>query len=93
MFGHPGHGQQHQRPAQGYPNQWTAQADAVPCSQYLCPATLDCVPNPAQCPCPYAQDIKCLVPDADDKEGATVFCVRGAEECDEVKRLTALFGK
>ncbi|CAL1701184.1 unnamed protein product [Somion occarium] len=93
MFGQPHPGQQHgQRQAQ-YPGQWAAQAEAVPCSEYLCPGTLNCVPNPSQCPCPDVQDIKCLVPDAQDKDGATVVCVRGAHECSEVKLLAGLYSK
>jgi hypothetical protein len=49
--------------------------------------TLECVANPAQCPCPDVQDIKCSVPDAEDEEAATVVCVRGQQECKEVERL------
>jgi hypothetical protein len=60
---------------------------SVSCSQYLCPTTLDCVTKPAQCPCPDVQDIKCIIPDAQDNEAATVVCVRGQHECKEVERL------
>ncbi|KAL4241960.1 Long chronological lifespan protein 2 [Abortiporus biennis] len=49
------------------PGQWAAQADAVPCSQYLCPDSLVCVATPSQCPCPDPQDIKCLIPDVDKR--------------------------
>ncbi|KAJ7904748.1 hypothetical protein B0H14DRAFT_2664216, partial [Mycena olivaceomarginata] len=59
----------------------------VSCSQYLCPATLDCVGSPIDCPCPDAEDIKCVIPDAEEKEG-TVVCVRGTDECQAVERLT-----
>ena len=63
----------------------------VPCSQYLCPDTLVCVSNPSDCPCPSVEDIKCLIPDAEDRESATVTCVRGAHDCSEVERLYKRF--
>lgn len=65
----------------------------VQCSQYLCPDTLDCVDTPSACPCPNEQDIKCLIPDALDKAGATVMCVRGDAECAEVIRLMKKYSK
>ncbi|KAF7352590.1 Long chronological lifespan protein 2 [Mycena venus] len=67
-------------------SQWAANLESVSCSQYLCPATLDCVGSPVDCPCPDAEDIKCLIPDAEEKEG-TVVCVRGNDECRQVERL------
>ncbi len=64
----------------------------VSCSQYLCPMTLDCVDSPSECPCPNAEDIKCLIPDMDgDVDDATVVCVRGQQECAEVERLMKRF--
>ncbi|KAJ6598845.1 hypothetical protein DFH09DRAFT_902838 [Mycena vulgaris] len=66
-------------------SQWAAHLESVACSQYLCPATLDCVGSPVDCPCPDAEDIKCTIPDAD--EGATVVCVRGNNDCQHVERL------
>ncbi|KAJ7228456.1 hypothetical protein GGX14DRAFT_612967 [Mycena pura] len=68
-------------------SQWAAHLESVSCSQYLCPATLDCVDGPVDCPCPDAEDIKCTIPDADDVKGATVVCVRGDDECQQVERL------
>lgn len=59
----------------------------VQCSQYLCPATLDCVPTPADCPCPDVQDVKCTIPNAGGDDEAMVICVRGSNECTEVERL------
>jgi hypothetical protein len=60
----------------------------VGCSQYLCPATLDCVAHPAHCPCPDVQDVKCIIPDADGDEGeGTVVCVRGGTDCSQLERL------
>jgi hypothetical protein len=60
----------------------------VQCSHYLCPMTLDCADHPSQCPCPYPEDIKCVIPDMDgDVDDATVMCVRGQQECAEVERL------
>ena len=61
----------------------------VPCSQYLCPDTLVCVSNPADCPCPDAEDVKCLIPDGRGKQQATVVCTRGAIDCKQVERLTS----
>lgn len=66
---------------------------AVPCSHYLCPDTLVCVSNPTHCPCPNAEDVRCMVPDAEEKGGATVLCVRGASDCAEVEKLTRKFAK
>lgn len=60
----------------------------VSCARYLCPLTLDCVGHPVECSCPNAEDIKCLVPDMDgDVDDATVVCVRGKQECQEVEVL------
>lgn len=55
----------------------------VPCSAYLCPDTLVCVDTPHQCPCPNAEDIRCLIPDTHDKAAGTVICVRGGG-CEDV---------
>ncbi|KAG8218680.1 hypothetical protein J3R82DRAFT_4347 [Butyriboletus roseoflavus] len=60
---------------------------AVPCSLYLCPDSLVCVARPSECPCPREEDVKCIVPDAEDEEGGTVVCVRGASGCGAVERL------
>lgn len=66
---------------------------AVPCNKYLCPTTLDCVDVPVQCPCPYAEDIKCIIPDhgldgKPDKTGAaTVVCVSGKDACLGLQKL------
>ncbi|KAF8195659.1 hypothetical protein K438DRAFT_1826313 [Mycena galopus ATCC 62051] len=79
MFGQQHH-QQQQAP------QWSSHLESVSCSQYLCPATLDCVGSPVDCPCPDAEDIKCIIPDAEEKEG-TVICVRGSNECRHVEQL------
>ncbi|KAF9782972.1 hypothetical protein BJ322DRAFT_1073676 [Thelephora terrestris] len=73
--------QQRQRPPGA--DHWRAQADAVPCSAYLCPDTLVCVDSPSQCPCPNVEDIKCLIPDFQDKLAGTVICVRGGG-CEDV---------
>ncbi|KAJ7240358.1 hypothetical protein B0H12DRAFT_987570, partial [Mycena haematopus] len=82
-------GQQHQQQQQQHhsgASQWAAHLESVSCSDYLCPATLDCVGSPIDCPCPDAEDIKCLIPDAEEKEG-TVVCVRGNNECRHVEEL------
>ncbi|KIJ57031.1 hypothetical protein M422DRAFT_149088 [Sphaerobolus stellatus SS14] len=80
-----GHGQQQQQGQQQ--NVYAHQSQAVQCSAYLCPKTLDCVPSPDACPCPYPEDIKCVVPDAQDQKSATVVCVRGGDNCKEVEAL------
>jgi len=61
----------------------------VPCSQYLCPATLHCVGRPIDCPCPSPEDIKCFVPDTDGAKGAdgTVVCVRGEKGCASIEKM------
>ncbi|KAJ7129449.1 hypothetical protein C8R44DRAFT_615431 [Mycena epipterygia] len=80
--------QQHQQQQQQHSGaSWAAHLESVSCSQYLCPATLDCVGSPVDCPCPDAEDIKCMIPDADERDGATVVCVRGNDECRTVERL------
>ncbi|KAI0728688.1 hypothetical protein C8Q72DRAFT_779328 [Fomitopsis betulina] len=88
MFGHPGNNQQK---SAGTPDarQWMAHADSVLCSQYLCPDTLVCVSSPADCPCPDPEDIKCLIPDGNSKQKATVVCTRGAIDCKQVERLAS----
>ncbi|KAJ7721176.1 hypothetical protein DFH07DRAFT_858054 [Mycena maculata] len=82
-------GQQRQQQQQHHSgaSQWAAHLESVSCSQYLCPATLDCVGGPVDCPCPDAEDIKCTIPDADESGAATVVCVRGNDECRTVERL------
>lgn len=64
--------------------------EIVSCSHYLCPKTLDCVQSPALCPCPFPEDIRCVVPDMQDKDAATILCVRGDSECKEIERLAGL---
>lgn len=60
----------------------------VSCSQYLCPQTLDCVSKPTDCPCPNAEDIKCIIPDSENLRGeGTVVCTRGKNDCLEVEQL------
>ncbi|EPT03586.1 hypothetical protein FOMPIDRAFT_1022212 [Fomitopsis schrenkii] len=88
MFGHP---MNNQHKPSGSPDarQWMAHADSVSCSQYLCPDTLVCVSNPADCPCPDSEDIKCLIPDGKGKQQAAVVCTRGAIDCKHVERLTS----
>ncbi|KAJ8086863.1 Long chronological lifespan protein 2 [Marasmius tenuissimus] len=80
--------QQHQEHPSGAA-QWAAHRESIPCSQYLC-KTLECVKNPAYCPCPDVEDIGCVIPDADDPESGTVVCVRGKDGCDQVERLAWL---
>ncbi|GLB34005.1 putative long chronological lifespan protein 2 [Lyophyllum shimeji] len=85
MFGGQQHHQQQQQQRSGA-SHWAAQVENVPCSQYLCPATLDCVARPVDCPCPDVQDVKCTIPDSGNSDDATVVCVRGQNECAEDER-------
>ncbi|WWD07896.1 hypothetical protein V865_006003 [Kwoniella europaea PYCC6329] len=70
---------------------WT-EMDNVHCrAGYVCPSSLACVPTPADCPCPYPEDIKCVIPDnreRDEGEGPPFVCVRstGGDQasCDTV---------
>ncbi|KAF8607893.1 hypothetical protein BDV93DRAFT_519879 [Ceratobasidium sp. AG-I] len=78
--------QQQQRASSG--SMWTQQADAISCSQYLCPDTLVCVSSPVLCPCPAAEDIKCVIPDAEGgSNDGTVLCVRGTAGCKQLDKL------
>ncbi|KAJ3799217.1 hypothetical protein GGU11DRAFT_679940 [Lentinula aff. detonsa] len=87
MFGHHEHPhQQQQPPSGGSHSQWAANIDSVSCSQYLCP-TFDCVATPHDCPCPDQEDVKCIIPDADEKNVGTVICARGPDVCLSVERL------
>ncbi|EJD53463.1 hypothetical protein AURDEDRAFT_179931 [Auricularia subglabra TFB-10046 SS5] len=91
FFQHMFHGGQqhhHQQQRHSASQQYLAFVDQVPCAAYLCPQTMDCVQNPAECPCPNpAEDIRCLVPDSSDKNQATVVCTRGVNGCADVERL------
>ncbi|KAN0097416.1 hypothetical protein V8E55_001862 [Tylopilus felleus] len=89
MFGNHQGQQQRQQPPKNPGSQWTAHAEAVSCSSYLCPDSLVCVDRPSECPCPREEDIKCIVPDAEDTETGTVVCVRGMNGCAVVERLAA----
>jgi hypothetical protein len=64
----------------------------VSCSEYLCQDTLVCVNNPIDCPCPNVQDIKCVVPDAQDG-GGTRLCIRGGTDCAQVEKLAKKFSQ
>ncbi|KAG5728517.1 hypothetical protein E4T56_gene19500 [Termitomyces sp. T112] len=88
MFGQQQQYQQHQQQQRSGASQWAAQVESVQCSQYLCPATLDCVSQPVDCPCPDVQDVKCIIPDVGgDDDDASFVCVRGENECTQVERL------
>ncbi|EJD01573.1 uncharacterized protein FOMMEDRAFT_88635 [Fomitiporia mediterranea MF3/22] len=82
-----GQGQQANQHRASGASQWAAQADNIPCNAYLCPDTLLCVRNPADCPCPSTEDVKCLIREPKEKDAATVVCVRGEDACTEVQRL------
>ncbi|ORX34506.1 hypothetical protein BD324DRAFT_154723 [Kockovaella imperatae] len=68
---------------------WTEMEQTSCGAGYLCPGSLACVSTPADCPCPYPEDIKCILPDPrerDEGEGPPFVCVRGS--CDEVNAFS-----
>jgi hypothetical protein len=66
---------------------------AVSCSEYLCQDTLVCVSKPIDCPCPNVQDIKCVVPDAQDGSSGTRLCIRGGTDCAQIEKLAKKFSQ
>ena len=66
---------------------------AVSCSEYLCPDTHVCVKRPIECPCPFVQDVKCFVPDAQEVGSGTRLCIRGGTTCTQVEKLANKFAK
>ncbi|KAH9462312.1 hypothetical protein MJO28_002891 [Puccinia striiformis f. sp. tritici] len=56
---HQQHGQRHHN--QGSADKFMMIRDQTKCSNYLCPASFDCVPTPNDCPCPFIEDIKCPI--------------------------------
>lgn len=84
--------QQWQRGPSGGQHQHNVHADSISCSTYLCPDSLVCVAQPSECPCPYAEDVRCVIPDPQDGGASgTVTCVRGAERCSVVERLASAY--
>ncbi len=65
----------------------------VSCSEYLCQDTLVCVSKPIDCPCPNVEDIKCVVPDAQDGGSGTRLCIRGGTDCAQIERLAKKFSQ
>ena len=65
----------------------------VSCSEYLCQDTLVCVSKPIDCPCPNVEDIKCVVPDAQDGDSGTRLCIRGGTDCAQVEKLAKKFSQ
>ncbi|KAF8309142.1 hypothetical protein DL93DRAFT_1785219 [Clavulina sp. PMI_390] len=82
--------QPQQRPVGHSAQMWQHQADAVDCSEYLCPSTLVCVSKPTDCPCPHPQDVKCVIQDEQSKKtsAGTVMCISGASGCDVLDRFS-----
>jgi len=66
---------------------------SVSCSEYLCQDTLVCVSKPVDCPCPNVEDIKCVVPDAQDSGSGTRLCIRGGTDCAQVEKLAKKFSQ
>ncbi|KAF8742470.1 hypothetical protein AX14_004334 [Amanita brunnescens Koide BX004] len=64
MFGHPSQQHHQQQQQRAGASQYADQVDAVSCSGYLCPATLDCVGSPVDCPCPNEEDVNVRARDA-----------------------------
>jgi hypothetical protein len=106
MFGHP---QQQQQPSGGQQWAMHADSRTycchlalviphicfltVSCSEYLCQDTLVCVPKPIDCPCPNVEDIKCVVPDAQDAGSGTRLCIRGGTDCTQLEKLVKKFSQ
>ncbi|KAF8467083.1 hypothetical protein DFH94DRAFT_639035 [Russula ochroleuca] len=88
MFGHQ---QQQQQPSGG--QQWAMHADSLSCSEYLCQDTLVCVAKPIDCPCPNVEDIKCVVPDAQEPGSGTRLCIRGGTDCSQLEKLVKKFSQ
>jgi hypothetical protein len=65
----------------------------VSCSEYLCQDTLVCVTKPIDCPCPNVEDIKCVVPDAQDAGSGTRLCIRGGTDCTQLEKLVKKFSQ
>jgi hypothetical protein len=65
----------------------------VSCTEYLCQDTLVCVSKPIDCPCPNVEDIKCVVPDAQDGGSGTRLCIRGRTDCAQVEKLEKKFSQ
>ncbi|KAI6152216.1 hypothetical protein BKA82DRAFT_4108531 [Pisolithus tinctorius] len=86
--------QQQQRGSSGGQYQYNVHVDSISCSTYLCPDSLVCVAQPSECPCPYAEDVRCVIPDLQDGGAAgTVACVRGTEGCSVIERLASPFSR
>lgn len=52
---------------------------AAQCRTYLCPDTLACVDEPEDCPCPFAEQVRCML-------DGTRVCVQHSS-CDQVHAL------
>jgi hypothetical protein len=65
----------------------------VSCSDYLCQDSLVCVQRTIDCPCPVVQDVKCIVPDAQEAGSGTRLCIRGGTDCAQVEKLVNKFAK
>ncbi|WVF70020.1 hypothetical protein IAT40_004806 [Kwoniella sp. CBS 6097] len=89
---HAGHGQHHEEGRPGRAHRGWGAMDEVHCrAGYVCPGSLACVPTPADCPCPYPEDKKCVIPDdreRDEGEGPPFVCTRGDLGCDEVVQFS-----
>ena len=57
------------------------------------PHTLVCVKRPSECPCPFVQDVKCFVPDAQEVGSGTQICICGGTNCAQVENLVNKFAK
>ena len=49
------------------------------CKKYLCPDTLACVDAPVACPCPFKEQVRCMI-------GDTPLCIQSAT-CETVEAL------
>ncbi|PWN98840.1 hypothetical protein FA09DRAFT_359997 [Tilletiopsis washingtonensis] len=91
FFQHGAAQQEQEAPPAGDASWFHARVQAAQCGRYLCPDTLACVGRPAECPCPFPQQIRCPYPDV--AAGAQTalsaggsFCVQAAD-CSGVDAL------
>ncbi|WFD26215.1 Long chronological lifespan protein 2 [Malassezia nana] len=72
--------QQYQEPEEqhvGDASWFRERVAAAQCNHYLCPDTLACVDGPENCPCPFAEQVHCML-------GGARLCVQ-QKHCDEVR--------
>ncbi|KDN42985.1 hypothetical protein K437DRAFT_237435 [Tilletiaria anomala UBC 951] len=86
-----GEAHEQEAPPSGDSRWWNERVDAATCIRYLCPRTLSCVDKPANCPCPFPEQIRCPYADGESKSmdlgGHT--CV-SEKDCNRVALMRSL---